>query len=159
MGRRKRDGNHSSSQNNLIQDSERNEENRYPVLNSNKTKINDNKEPNDVHKNILIEEILQVITKNFMDMILDTVNQNQEALKKYQDTKNKEYKKTQKQINELTGSLNKHQSETENTINRELNKLKMKIDNIKEEVTHDMEKLEKRKKQKHKTQWKATPAD
>jgi Skp family chaperone for outer membrane proteins len=60
------------------------------------------------------------------------VNQNiQEALKKFQDTKNKEYEKTQKQINELTGALNKHQSETENTINRERNELKLKIDNIK----------------------------
>jgi uncharacterized protein involved in exopolysaccharide biosynthesis len=54
-----------------------------------------------------------------MEMILDTVNQNvQEALKKFQDSKNKEYKKTQKQINEVIGALNKLQSETENTINR-----------------------------------------
>jgi hypothetical protein len=37
------------------------------------------------------------------------------------DSKNKEYKKTQKQINEIIGALNKYQSETENTINRELN--------------------------------------
>jgi uncharacterized protein involved in exopolysaccharide biosynthesis len=52
-------------------------------------------------------------------MILDMVNQNiQDALKKFQDTKNKEYEKTQKQINELIGALNKHQSETENTIER-----------------------------------------
>jgi uncharacterized protein involved in exopolysaccharide biosynthesis len=52
-------------------------------------------------------------------MLLDMVNQNiQEALKKFQDTKNKEYKKTQKQINELIGTLNKHQNETQNTINR-----------------------------------------
>jgi hypothetical protein len=43
------------------------------------------------------EEILQVITENFMEMLLDMVNQNvQEALKKFQDTKNKEYEKTQK---------------------------------------------------------------
>jgi hypothetical protein len=41
MGRRKRDGNHSPPKNNLMQDSEGNEENRYPVLDSNKTKIND----------------------------------------------------------------------------------------------------------------------
>jgi hypothetical protein len=35
------------------------------------------------------------------------VNQNiQEALKKFQDNKNKEYEKTQKQMNELTGALN-----------------------------------------------------
>jgi hypothetical protein len=32
----------------------------------------------------------------------------QEALKKFQDTKHKEYTKTQKQINELIGALNKH---------------------------------------------------
>jgi DNA-binding protein YbaB len=50
-----------------------------------------------------------------MEMLLDVVTQNiQDALKKFQDTKNKEYEKTQKQINELIGALNKHQSETEN---------------------------------------------
>jgi hypothetical protein len=36
----------------------------------------------------------------------------QDALKKFQDIKNKEYEKTQKQTNELRGALNKHQSET-----------------------------------------------
>jgi hypothetical protein len=76
MGKRKRDGNHYPLKNNLIQDSEGNKENGYPVPDSNKTKINDTKEPNDVHKNILKEEILQVITKNFMEMLLDMVNQN-----------------------------------------------------------------------------------
>jgi uncharacterized phage infection (PIP) family protein YhgE len=80
-----------------------------------------------------------------MDKILDAVNQNvQDALKKFQDTKNKEYEKTQKQINELKGSLNKHQSETGNTINKRINELKMKIENIKEEVTHDIENLRKK---------------
>jgi hypothetical protein len=74
MGRTKRNGNHSPLKNNLIQDSEGNEENGYPVLGFNKTKINDTKEPNDVHKNNHKEEILQVITENFMEMILDTVN-------------------------------------------------------------------------------------
>jgi hypothetical protein len=54
-----------------------------------------------------------------MEMLLDMVNLNiQEALKKFQDTKNKEYKKTQKQINELIGALKTYQSETESTINR-----------------------------------------
>jgi hypothetical protein len=80
-----------------------------------------------------------------MEMLLDMVNQNvQEALKKFQDTKNKEYEKTQKQINVLIGALNKYQSETWNTKNREINELKTKIDNIKEEVTHDMENLRKK---------------
>jgi DNA-binding protein YbaB len=42
-----------------------------------------------------------------MEMLQDMVNQNvQEAIKKVQDNKNKEYEKTQKQINELIGALN-----------------------------------------------------
>jgi hypothetical protein len=54
-----------------------------------------------------------------MEKTPDTLNQNiQEALKKFQDTKNKEYEKTQKQAIALIGALNKHQSETENTIKR-----------------------------------------
>jgi hypothetical protein len=54
-----------------------------------------------------------------MEVLLDMVNQNvQKALKKFQNTKNKEYEKTQKQINEHIGALNKHQSETENTIEK-----------------------------------------
>jgi chromosome segregation ATPase len=127
-----------------MQDSEGNEENGYPVPDSNKTKINNTKEPNGAHKNILKEEILHIITENSMEMLLDMVKQNiQEALKKFQDNKNKEYEKTQKQISELIGALNKHQSEAANTINREINELKKKIDNIKEEVTHDMENLRK----------------
>jgi hypothetical protein len=76
----KREGNHSPPKNNLIQDSEGNE-NGYPVLDSNKTKVNNAKEPNDAHKNNLKEEILQVITGNFMEMLLDMIKQNvQEAL-------------------------------------------------------------------------------
>jgi polyhydroxyalkanoate synthesis regulator phasin len=63
----------------------------------------------------------------------------QEALKKFQDTKKKECKKTQKQVNEVTGALNQYQSEIQNTINREINELKTKIDSIKEEVTHETE--------------------
>jgi hypothetical protein len=53
MEQRKKDGNHSPTQNNLIQDSEGNEENTYPVPDSNKTKIKYAKESNDVHKNML----------------------------------------------------------------------------------------------------------
>jgi hypothetical protein len=49
MGRTKRNGNHSPFKNNLIQVSEGNEENGYPVLNSNKTKIS-GKEPNYGHE-------------------------------------------------------------------------------------------------------------
>jgi molecular chaperone DnaK (HSP70) len=160
MGRRKGDGNRSLPKNNLIQYSEGNEENGGHVPDTNKTKINDTNDPNGVHKNILKEEMLQIITENFMEMLLDIVNQNvQEALKKFQDTKNEEYEKTQKQINELISALNKHQCETENTINIEINELKRKTENIKKEVTMIWKTSEKRVKQKHKTQWEATPAD
>jgi uncharacterized protein involved in exopolysaccharide biosynthesis len=63
-----------------------------------------------------------------MKMLLGKVNQNvQEALKKFQDNKNREYEKTQKQITELIGAINKYESETENTINREINELRMKL--------------------------------
>jgi hypothetical protein len=54
---------------------------------------------------------------------------------KFQGNKNKQYEKTQKQINELIGALNKYQSETDNIINEEINELMTKIANIKEEVT------------------------
>jgi hypothetical protein len=95
MGRWKRDGNHSPPKNKLIQDSEGNEENRYSLPDSNKAKINYAKELNEAHKNTLKEEILQVITENFMEMLLDMFNQNvQKALKKFQDNKNKECEKT-----------------------------------------------------------------
>jgi hypothetical protein len=57
--------------NNLIQDSKGNEENRNSVLDSNKTNINNAKEHKDAHENSLKEEILQVITENFMEMLLD----------------------------------------------------------------------------------------
>jgi hypothetical protein len=48
------------------------------------TKINYAKEPNEAHKNSLKEEIMQLINENFIEMILDMVNQNvQETLKKF----------------------------------------------------------------------------
>jgi DNA-binding protein YbaB len=49
-----------------------------------------------------------------MEMLLDMVNQNvQDALKKFQGNKNKEYEKTWKQINEYKGALSKCKSERE----------------------------------------------
>jgi hypothetical protein len=39
-------------------------------------KINYAKGPNEAHKNNLKEEILQLLNKNFIEMILDLVNQN-----------------------------------------------------------------------------------
>jgi hypothetical protein len=72
-----------------------NEETGYPAPDPNKTMINVTKEPSDAHIKTLKEEIL--VTKKFMDKILDMVNKNvQDALKKFQDTKNKEHEKTQK---------------------------------------------------------------
>jgi hypothetical protein len=69
------------------------------------------KEPSDIHIKTLKEEILEDTTKKIMEKILDIVNQNvQDALKKFQDTKNKEHGKTQKKIKELREDFNKHQS-------------------------------------------------
>jgi ribosomal protein S21 len=63
--------------------------------------------------------------------ILDVANQNvQDALKKFQDTKNKEYVKTQKKTNELIETLNKKQSKTENTKNRDINELNLYTGNF-----------------------------
>jgi hypothetical protein len=48
-----------------------------------------------------------------MEKILDMVNQNvQNALKKFQDNKNKELEKTQKQMKELREDVNQQQGET-----------------------------------------------
>jgi hypothetical protein len=49
-------------------------------------------------------------------------------------------------MNEFIRALNKYKSETENTVNREINELRVMIDNIIEEVTHDMENLRKKNK-------------
>jgi hypothetical protein len=59
------------TKNKLVQDSEGNEENGYPDPDSNITKIKYTKEPNEAHKNTQKEEILQVINKNFIEMLLD----------------------------------------------------------------------------------------
>jgi hypothetical protein len=58
MGRRKRDGKHSPPKNKVGQDLEQNKENGYPDPDSNKTKINYTKEPNEDHKNTQKVEIL-----------------------------------------------------------------------------------------------------
>jgi hypothetical protein len=63
------------------------------LLTLKKSNINDTKEPRDAHKNTPKGEI----TENFREKILDVVNQ--DALKKFEDTKSKECEKTQKQIN------------------------------------------------------------
>jgi hypothetical protein len=87
MGTR-RDGKHSPQKNNSMQDSMGNEENGYPVPDLNKTMINATNEPSDTHIKTLQEEILEDITKKFMDKILDMVNKNvQDALKKFKTPK------------------------------------------------------------------------
>jgi hypothetical protein len=74
MGRQKNQGNQFPHSKKLVQELERNEENRYSGSDSNTMKINYTKEPNEAHKNKLKEEILQVINENFIEMILDMVN-------------------------------------------------------------------------------------
>jgi hypothetical protein len=76
MGRQKKQGNQFPHSNKLVQEPEGNEENRYSDQDLNKMKINYAKEPNEAHKNNLKEDILQVLNGNFIEMILDRVNQN-----------------------------------------------------------------------------------
>jgi hypothetical protein len=100
--------------------------------------INFNKEPSDTHIKTLKEEVLEDITVKFMEKIIHMANENvQDALKKFQDTKNKEHKKTQKQIKDFS----KHESETKDTVKREIYELMMTAQNIKEELSKDMENL------------------
>jgi hypothetical protein len=106
MGRQKKQGNQFPHSKNLVQEPEGNEENRYSDPDSNKMKINCAKEPNEAHKNNLKEEILQVISVNFTEMILGMINQNvQETLKKFQDKKNREFEKAQEEIKETIEAL------------------------------------------------------
>jgi methionyl-tRNA synthetase len=66
-------------------------------------KINYAKGPNEAHKNNLKEEILN---ENFIEMILDMVNQNvQKTLKKFQHNKNREFEKAQEEIKETIEAL------------------------------------------------------
>jgi hypothetical protein len=142
MGRRRRDGSHSPQKDNSIQDSVGNEENGYTVSDLNKTMINvlcvmHTKKPS--KKKSL---------RNSLEKILDMVSQNvQDALKKFQDTKNKEHEMTQKQIKELKQDFNKYQSETKDTIKREIHELKRTTQIKKEELNQDVENL-RRIKQK-----------
>jgi hypothetical protein len=89
-GKTEKTGKPVSPQQKLVQEPERNEENRYSDPDSNKMKINYAKEPNEAHKNDLKEEILQTLNENFIEMILDMVNQNvQETQHKIKTTKTK----------------------------------------------------------------------
>jgi ElaB/YqjD/DUF883 family membrane-anchored ribosome-binding protein len=118
MGRQKKQGNQFSHSKKLVQEPGGNEENKYSDPDSNKMKINYAKEPK-AHKNNLKEDIPQVLNENFIEMILDMVNQNvQETLRKLQDNKNRELEKAKKEMKETIEALYKHQSETENMINK-----------------------------------------
>jgi hypothetical protein len=57
------------------------------------------------------------IAEKLMEKILDMANQNvKDALNKFQDTKNKEHEKTQKQIKELRKNFDKQQSKKKDII-------------------------------------------
>jgi hypothetical protein len=70
MGRRRRDRNHSPRQNNLIHDSEGNEENGYLVPDPpKKAKMNSTKEPSEAHKNTLkkksCNKLLRILRRRY----------------------------------------------------------------------------------------------
>jgi hypothetical protein len=90
----KKGWNHFPHKNKCVQETKRKEENECPDPDSSKTKINYTKEPKEAHKNTLKEEILQVINENFIEMLLDMVNQNvQEAVRNSKTTKIKNLRK------------------------------------------------------------------
>jgi hypothetical protein len=62
-GRQKKQGKQFPHSKKLIQEPERNEENRHSDPDSNKMKINYAKDPNEAHKNNLKEEILQYLMR------------------------------------------------------------------------------------------------
>jgi hypothetical protein len=75
------------------------EENEYPVPDCNKTMINVTKELSFAYKK---KTLKKEISEKLMEKTLDMVNHNvQDALKKFQDTKNKEQEMTQEQIRDL----------------------------------------------------------
>jgi hypothetical protein len=77
-------------------------------------KINYAKETNEANKNNLKEDILHVLNENFIEVILDMVNQNvQETLKKFQHNKKREFEKAKEEIKETIEALYKHKSETQ----------------------------------------------
>jgi hypothetical protein len=93
-------------------------------------------------------------------MILDRVNKTvQETLKKFQDNKNREFAKAKEEIKEIIEAQYKHQSETKNTINKDINELRMKTNNIKEERPRIWKTSEKITKQNCKTKQNANPAE
>jgi DNA-binding protein YbaB len=58
-------------------------------------------------KKSLKEEIMELVSEKLVEKVEDMVNQTvQDALKKFQDTTDKEFEKTQKQLHELMTSTN-----------------------------------------------------
>jgi hypothetical protein len=79
--------------------------------------LNVSNDPSEAHKKSFKRKSGRRSPKEPMEKTLDLVNQKvQDALKKFQDTKNKEHEKTQKQMNELRENFNKQQSQTKDTI-------------------------------------------
>jgi hypothetical protein len=81
-----------------------------------------------------------------MEKILHMVNQIvQDALKKFQDPKNKEQEKIQKQINELRGDFNTTKVKQRTLFFKKgIYELKITTQNIKEKLNKDMENLRKK---------------
>jgi hypothetical protein len=106
-GRQIKHGNQFPHSKKLVQEPEGNEENRYSDPDSNKMKIHYAKATNEADKNNLKEDTLQVLNENFIEMILDMVNQNLQETLKFQDNKNREVEKAE-EIKETIEALYKH---------------------------------------------------
>jgi flagellar capping protein FliD len=109
MGRRRRQGNPTPQKsNNSIEDLVGNEENKYPVPDTNRMVINITNELNDIHKKSLKEELTDELFETLMEKLQETVKQNvQNEVNQYQDSTNKKLEKTQKQLNETKETIKK----------------------------------------------------
>jgi hypothetical protein len=73
-----------------------NEENEYPVPDSNRTMINITNELNDIHKKSVKEETMDELVEILMERLQETIKQNvQNEIKQYQDSTNKKLEVTE----------------------------------------------------------------
>jgi hypothetical protein len=96
-----------------------NEENEYPVPDSDRMMLILNNKWNDIHKKISQRGNYEWNHWDSHREATSTVKQKvQDELKEYQDTTNKKLEKTQKQLSELREDFDKLQSERTETIKK-----------------------------------------
>jgi hypothetical protein len=123
MGRKRRQGNKTPERTtNIIEDSAENEENEHPLAETSRAMISMCNESNEVHKDMLKEEIKTELIEILMKRTLFKENIPKQ-LKDYQDSTNQKLKMTQEQLNELRKDFNKLQNESKEIMKKEINEI------------------------------------